>query len=74
MLYDATLRDPWAVMVGNEGAGLSPALLDRATVRVAIPMSGGTESLNAAAAAAVVLFELVRRRGFRQLGRKSSEK
>jgi TrmH family RNA methyltransferase len=62
MLYRARLREPWAVMVGNEGAGLSPALLDRATVRIAIPMHGGAESLNAGAAAAVVLFELVRRR------------
>jgi TrmH family RNA methyltransferase len=73
-LYDATLREPWAVMVGNEGAGLSPALLGRASSRVAIPMRAGTESLNASAAAAVVLFELVRRRESRQFGRKSTEK
>ena len=62
MLYEATLGEPWAVVVGNEGAGVSPALLGRATARVSIPMSAGTESLNASAAAAVVLFELVRRR------------
>lgn len=62
-LYAAHLRAPWAVVVGNEGAGLSAALLACATVRVAIPMHAGTESLNASAAAAVVLFELVRRRG-----------
>jgi TrmH family RNA methyltransferase len=62
MLYAAKLREPWAVMVGNEGSGLSDALLARATARIAIPMHGGTESLNASAAAAVVLFELVRRR------------
>ena len=74
MLYDAKLREPWAVMVGNEGAGLSGALLGRATRRVSIPMHEGTESLNAAAAAAVVLFELVRRRESSQLGRKSNEK
>ena len=73
-LYDAPLREPWAVLVGNEGAGLSSGLIQRATARVAIPMHGGTESLNASAAAAVVLFELVRRRAARQLGRKSSEK
>jgi len=73
-LYDAAVREPWAVLIGNEGAGLSSAMLDRATARVAIPMHAGTESLNAGAAAAVVLFELVRRRESRQLGRKSNEK
>jgi len=62
-LYAAELRAPWAVMIGNEGAGLSSALLSWATTRVTIPMHEGTESLNASAAAAVVLFELVRRRG-----------
>lgn len=61
-LYTATLREPWAVVIGNEGAGVSPAVMAEADVAVAIPMPGGTESLNAAAAAAVVLFELVRRR------------
>ena len=61
-LYEAEIREPWAVAIGNEGSGLSPALLAAASARVAIPMPGGTESLNAAAAAAVVLFELVRRR------------
>ncbi|MFO1305746.1 MAG: RNA methyltransferase [Burkholderiales bacterium] len=68
-LYEAAVREPWAVAIGNEGAGLSPALLERAGLRVAIPMHEGTESLNAGAAAAVVLFELVRRRQRDQLGR-----
>ena len=73
-LYGAAVREPWAVAIGNEGAGLSAGLVESATIRVAIPMHEGTESLNASAAAAVVLFELVRRREFRQLGRKSNEK
>ena len=46
--------------IGNEGAGLSPALRAQADLQVTIPMPGGMESLNAAAAAAVVLFEAVR--------------
>ena len=54
--------DAVAVVVGNEGTGLSPALLAMATIRVSIPMGGGVESLNAAAATAVVLFECVRQR------------
>ena len=61
-LYAAPLLWPLAVAIGNEGAGLSAALAARADLRVTIPMPGGMESLNAAAAAAVVLFEAVRTR------------
>ena len=61
-IYEAAMSEPWAVAIGNEGAGLSAALLACASLRIAIPMHAGTESLNAGAAAAVVLFELVRRR------------
>jgi TrmH family RNA methyltransferase len=60
-VYAAQLDRPLAVAIGNEGAGLTPALLAAATVRVTIPMPGGMESLNAAAAAAVLLFEAARR-------------
>ncbi len=61
-LYATTLTGRLAVAIGNEGAGLSPALAARATLAVTIPMPGGLESLNAAAAAAVCLFECVRQR------------
>jgi TrmH family RNA methyltransferase len=61
-LYATSLRGRVAVAIGNEGAGLSPALAAVATDRVTIPMPGGMESLNAAAAAAVCLFEAVRQR------------
>ena len=60
-LYETPLQRPLALAIGNEGAGLSGALLDAATARVTIPMPGHVESLNAAAAAAVALFECVRR-------------
>jgi TrmH family RNA methyltransferase len=60
-LFGAPLAFPLAIAVGNEGAGLSGALLATADIRVTIPMPGGMESLNAAAAAAVALFECVRR-------------
>ena len=49
-------------MVGNEGAGLSDELRALATHPVTIPMPGAVESLNAAAAAAICLFEAVRQR------------
>lgn len=46
-----------AVLVGSEGQGLSPEALAGATVRLRIPMAAHTESLNAAAAAAIFLWE-----------------
>jgi RNA methyltransferase, TrmH family len=61
-LYAADLTGPIAIAIGNEGAGLSPALLESARITVNIPMPGRFESLNAAAAAAVCLFECVRQR------------
>jgi TrmH family RNA methyltransferase len=62
-LYGCDLRGSVAFLVGNEGAGLSADLLDAATRTVAIPMPGKVESLNAAAATAICLFEVVRQRG-----------
>ena len=64
-LFDAKLTGRTALVVGNEGAGLAPALAEQATRRVTIPMPGGMESLNAAAATAICLFECVRQRAAR---------
>jgi len=61
-LYDSNLRGKIAFAIGNEGAGLSQALLDAAQQHFIIPMPGKVESLNAAAATAVCLFEAVRQR------------
>jgi TrmH family RNA methyltransferase len=61
-LFAADLSGPLALMVGNEGAGLSDALAALATQRLTIPMASGVESLNAAAAVAVCLFEALRQR------------
>jgi TrmH family RNA methyltransferase len=60
-LYAARFAPRVALAIGNEGSGVSDALAAQATQRVTIPMPGGVESLNAAAAAAVCLFECVRR-------------
>lgn len=59
-IYRTDLRGPLALVIGNEGAGLSDALRLAATTQVLIPMPGEMESLNVAAAAAVCLFERVR--------------
>ena len=67
-LYDTPFAPHMALAIGNEGAGISAALAAQATRRVTIPMPGGVESLNAAAAAAVCLFECVRRRRSRSPG------
>lgn len=61
-LFDCDLTGNVAFMMGNEGAGLSDALRARATDPVTIPMPGAVESLNAAAATAICLFEAVRQR------------
>jgi 23S rRNA (guanosine2251-2'-O)-methyltransferase len=54
--------DPVCLIIGSEGKGVSRLVRERADHVVRIPMAGKTESLNAAAAAAVALFELRRRR------------
>lgn len=65
-LYETNLAIPTALVIGNEGAGLSADALAAATQRVTVPMPGRAESLNAAAAGAVCLFEMVRQRLGRQ--------
>ena len=49
-------------MIGNEAGGLRPETADRADVRIRIPMMGQVESLNAAVAASVLMFEAARQR------------
>ncbi len=61
-LYECDLRGKLAFLIGNEGAGLSAELLSHATQKITIPMPGKIESLNAAAATAICLFEAVRQR------------
>jgi TrmH family RNA methyltransferase len=64
-LFHADLRGRIAIVVGSEGRGVSDDLVALADQRVTIPMAPGSESLNAAAAAAVLLFEGVRQRAVR---------
>jgi len=61
-LYELDLRSPTAFLVGNEGAGLTAAAREAARARARIPMPGAMESLNAATAGAICLFEAVRQR------------
>ena len=59
-LGDAALPWPCAWLVGNEGEGMSAELAARCSRQLRIPQPGGQESLNAAAAAAVCLYESMR--------------
>ena len=61
------LDRPVVLCVGSEGAGLPPALLEAADARVRIPMARAASSLNVHAAAAVLLYEAARQRGFADL-------
>lgn len=56
-LNDVELAGPTAWLFGSEAHGLSPQLAAQADDRVAIPMSGGAQSLNVAAAAAICLYQ-----------------
>lgn len=60
--WDLDLRQPLALMVGSEAAGSSAEALALADQAVTIPMPGKSESLNAATAASILLFEVVRQR------------
>ena len=60
--YDENLAVPMALMIGNEGNGLTQKLTDEADMLVKIPMEGGLESLNAAVSTAVILYEAYRQR------------
>lgn len=61
-LYQASWQDPVAWVFGSEGQGVRPETLVQAQQRITIPMPGAMESLNVGAAAAVCLFETLRRR------------
>ena len=56
-------RKPVALAIGSEAHGIDPALRSRASGQVHIPIADHSESLNAATAAAIILFEIQRQRG-----------
>ncbi len=61
-LWEADLREGAVVVIGSEGSGMSRLVQDTCDFLVSIPMHGKVSSLNASAAAAVVLYEAVRQR------------
>ena len=61
-LPSADLRQPMAILFGGEGPGLPDQVIQRADVRLSIPMRPGVESLNVAVSAAIILYEAGRQR------------
>ncbi len=60
--YEEDLSHDCAIVIGNEGNGVSEDLILRADKIIRIPMAGNTESLNAAVAAGILMYERIRRR------------
>ena len=61
-MYKADLTGPTAIVIGNEGVGMSQLVRKNCDVMVNIPMAGHISSLNASAAASILLYEAVRQR------------
>ena len=59
-LFHENLKGNLVIVIGNEGSGISKELEEKGDILLKIPMPGGAESLNAAVAASIVLFERVR--------------
>ena len=62
-LCDADLRSPAAIVIGSEGDGMGRLVREGCDFLVSIPMKGRISSLNASAAAAILLYEALRQRG-----------
>ncbi|MFI3248813.1 MAG: 23S rRNA (guanosine(2251)-2'-O)-methyltransferase RlmB [Rikenellaceae bacterium] len=62
LLYDADLKKPTVIVMGSEETGISREVLKLCDEQLAIPLIGHIESLNVSAAAAILLFEVVRQR------------
>lgn len=55
-----SFEDPCVVVIGNEGNGIKDSTLNECDKKITIPMNGRAESLNASAAAAIIIWELVK--------------
>ena len=60
--FEADLKGPIALAIGNEGRGVSESLMDAADIRLMIPMEGKIESLNAAVAAGILMYQINNRK------------
>jgi TrmH family RNA methyltransferase len=65
-LNETGLTGPIALVIGSEGSGLSPEIASQCDLRITIPCPGPVESLNAAVAASVLVYEASRQRAVRE--------
>ena len=65
-IFDVDFRGPLALLIGAEGSGLPQPLIERADMRLTIPMKAPVESLNTAVTAALILYEARRQRNKEQ--------
>ncbi len=61
-MYDANLKGPIGIVIGNEGDGVSRLVKEKCDFVVSVPMAGEINSLNASVAAGVLAYEVVRQR------------
>lgn len=64
--FNSDLKGAIAVVIGNEGSGVSKLVKDKCDFAVGIPMYGNIGSLNASVSAGLVMYEVVRQRRFKQ--------
>ena len=62
-LWDREMKGKLALIIGNEGKGVSRLVREKCDFTVSIPMAGRIDSLNASNAAAILIYETVRQRG-----------
>lgn len=63
-LMQQNFRDPCCIIMGNEGTGIHPALVELADEQFSIPMKKGFDSLNVSVAAGIILFEALKQRTY----------
>ncbi|MBP7821342.1 MAG: 23S rRNA (guanosine(2251)-2'-O)-methyltransferase RlmB [Saprospiraceae bacterium] len=61
-IYDVDFRQPTAIIMGAEGEGVSPSLINLANHRVKIPQVGNMESFNVSVATGIILYEIMRQK------------
>lgn len=60
--YEVTYGKKNAIIIGNEGRGISKELIELSNIKVKIPMIGRAESLNASVASGIIIYEIVRQK------------
>lgn len=63
-IYQKNLNLPLAVIIGSEGKGVRPSILEKCDGTITLPLEGKINSLNASVACGIVIFEILRQRKF----------